>query len=406
MIGVNFVVSLSMRLLYLHILFLFLASGTHAQDYLSRAKEIRDIDQAQLFANSLPEVVFGFLHEKMPNEDYLSRKNDLKPGDSYQSGSYHVVTIDEGSKEIYRFRLLTMTNQNSSNAKDEIESVFEKLKEGKPYTDLFREYAQNSGPDKGVLGDVGWVDLDFFVDSFQSAVKGKKKGDRFIAGDDTTGWYNIVDITHNPKKMKGHFVLLIPDSTPNNFFNNIDHEKNISKLNTNQEIRVYANKYPGDVQLELLNNVSNRELFVQFNEERELDKKGDVILSEDGRSFQFVKDTSVQLMSIQYVYLNGSSMTREARSEAIHDIYDQFHANVPFDTIVEQYWPGHNGLSVLRNIESGLLADDLVDKVRSTTVGQLFVARVGQSYFLGVPLEKPKELKSMLVISYPKLYEE
>ena len=104
-----------MRLLYLHILFLFLATGTYAQDYLSRAKEIRNIDEARLFADSLPQVVLGFMHDKMLNVDYQSRKDELKPGDTYESGSYHVVTIDEGAKEIYRFRLLTISNQNSPN---------------------------------------------------------------------------------------------------------------------------------------------------------------------------------------------------------------------------------------------------------------------------------------------------
>ena len=395
-----------MRLLYLHILFLFLATGTYAQDYLSRAKEIRNIDEARLFADSLPQVVLGFMHDKMLNVDYQSRKDELKPGDTYESGSYHVVTIDEGAKEIYRFRLLTISNQNSPNAKDEIKRVFEKLNEGSSYKDLFEQYAQNSGPDTDALGDVGWIDLDYFVDSFQAAVKGKKKGDRFIAGDDATGWYNIVDMTHNSKKMKGHYVLLIPNSNPNNYFSNIDHEKNISKLKSSEDLREYVNKYPGDVQLELLNNTSKRDLFLRFKEEQEQDKKNATIIPGDQRAYKFIKDTSVQLLSIQYVYLDGSSISRDERSEAIHDIYDQFHANVPFDSIVEQYWPNHNGLSILRNIESGLLADDLVEKVHSTTVGQLFVARVGQSYFLGVPLEKPKQLKSTLVISYPKLIEE
>lgn len=395
-----------MRLLYVHILFLFLASGSYAQDYLSRAKEIRDIDQAQMFADSLPQVVFGFLHDRMNNEDYQSRKDDLNPGDSYESGSYHVVTIAEGSKEIYRFRLLTMTNKNSPHAKGEIKRVYEKLKDGDKFEDLFTQYAQNGGPDKEVYGDVGWVDLDFFVDNFQSAVRDKKKGDQFVAGDDETGWYNIVDMTHNPKKMKGHFVLLIPNANPNNYFNNVDHKKNISRLNTKEEYRAYVNKHPGDVQLELLNKTSNRQLFDEFKVLLEDKKEKDLEISKDQRVYQYISDTSVQLMSIQYVYLDGSKITREERSEAIHDIYDQFNANVPFDSIVEQYWPDHNGLSILRNIESGLLADDLVEKVKTTTVGQLFVARVGQSYFLGIPLEKPKQLESMLVISYPKQNEE
>ncbi|PWL27657.1 MAG: hypothetical protein DCO96_10145 [Fluviicola sp. XM-24bin1] len=393
-----------MRLFIVHILFVLLAKASFGQDYLSEAKQIRDIEQAQAFADSLPQVVLGFLHDKMVNEDYQSRKDKLKPGDSFESGSYHVVTIDKGSKEIYRFRLLTMSAQNTPGARGQINRIYQELEAGAEYEELFTKYAQNSGPDKEVYGDVGWVDLDYFVDSFQDAVRGKKKGEQFVAGDDQIGWYNIVDMTHNPTKMKGHFVLLIPNTSPTSYFDSIDHEKSISKLKSTEDLRAFAEKYPGDVQLEILNKASNPELFEEMKRLRaEGNKKTDDIISSDYRSYKFVIDTTVQLFSFQYVYLDGSKMTREERTESIHDIYDQFYANVPFDSIVEQYWPDHNGMSILRNIESGLLADDLVEKVKSTTVGQLFVARVGQSYFLGVPLEKPKQLESILVISYPKL---
>ncbi|MCR9174214.1 MAG: hypothetical protein NXI10_17085 [bacterium] len=395
-----------MRLLISYIFISFLATISFGQDILSRAKEIRDIEHAQAFADSLPQVAFGFMHDQMTNEDYQSRKNDLKPGDSYESGAYYIVAIAEGSKELYRFRLLTLTEQKTPNAKDEIRKIYMKWGAGTSFEELFDQYAENKGPGTNPFGDVGWVDLDIFVDSFQSSVKGRTKGDRFIAGDDASGWYNVVDMTHNPKKTKGHFILLIPKASPDNYFSAIDHKKNIGKLKKKEAFREYAKKHPGDVQLELLSTTSNRKLFEQFQKERQQNKRGNIILSEGQRWYQFIEDTSVQLVSIQYIYLDGSKITRDERSEAIHDIYEQFHSNVPFDSIVAEYWPDNNGMSALRNIETGLLAKDLAEKVLTTTVGQLFVARVGQSYFLGVPLEKPKQQASMLVISYPKLSEE
>ncbi|XOV68654.1 MAG: peptidylprolyl isomerase [Fluviicola sp.] len=396
-----------MRFVFLHILFLFIASGSYAQDYLSKAKEIRNIEQAQLFADSLPQVVFGFLHDKMPNEDYQSRKDNLKPGDSYVSDSYHVVVVAEGAKEIYRFRLLTMTTRNTPNAKEEIRDVFEQLNAGTSFEDLFERHAQNSGPDKEVFGDAGWVDLDFFVEPFQKAVRGKSKGDQFIAGDEKSGWFNIVDMTHKPKKIKGHYVLLIPKANPNDYFSNVNHHKNISKLKSPEEMRRYAKKYPGDVMLELLYDENEPELYSTFLEQRKTQTKEELgIVEKDQRSYKFMRDTTLELYSIQYVYLDGSAMSREERTAAIHDIYDQFHANVPFDSIVEQYWPDNNGFSTLRNIDGGILAADLVEKVKTTTVGQLFVARVSQSYFIGVPLEKPKKRPAVLVLSYPNTSQE
>jgi len=392
-----------MRLIISFVLFLVIPATLQAQDYLSKAQKIRDISHAQSFADSVPQVVLGFLHDEMENEDYQDRKNSLKPGDTYESGAYHVVTVAEGSKEIYRFRLLTITKQQTANPKEIIDSLFEELEKGVAFEELFEANAQNNGPDARKFGDVGWVDLDFFVDSFQSAVKDRKKGERFIAGDEASGWFNIVEMTHKPRKMKGHYVLLIPRTNTNNFFSNIDHHKNISKLKSREEMRAYSEKYPGDVLLELLYNENKPELFKSFVEQSKMVTKEEFgVIPKDQRNYKFIRDTTLKLYSIQYVYLDGSSMSRDARTEAIHDIYDQFHSNVPFDSIVAQYWPDNKGFSTLRNIDGGLLAKDLVTKVNETTVGQLFVARVGQSYFIGVPLEKTKTVPAVLVLSYPQ----
>ncbi|GAB5416036.1 MAG: hypothetical protein Crog4KO_13800 [Crocinitomicaceae bacterium] len=395
-----------MKVVYLHILFLLLAANAFSQDVLKEAQKIRDIEQAQQFADKTPQIVFGFLHDEMNNEDYDSRKKNLNSGDTYKSGGYHVVVVAEGSKDIYRFRLLTITNQNMPNAKDQVEKLLKEINEGASYEKAFEKYAENNGPDKQVYGDVGWVDLDYFVDDFSDAVANRKKGDRFVAGDDARGWHNLVEMTHKPKKKKGHFVLLIPNSNQQSYFESIDHAKNIAKLNSREELFNYAQKYPGDVMIQLLNSKSNKQLYNSLAIHKERDFSREEVLSDGQTSYRHILDTTVELFSIQYVYLNGAEMSRETRTEAIHDIYDQFHSNVPFDSIVEQYWPDNNGLSKLQDIEGALLAPDLVEKVRSTTVGQLFVARVGQSYFLGVPLEKPKKVPAFLVISYPNLTEE
>ncbi len=395
-----------MRVVFLHILLLLIASNAFSQDVLQEAQQIRDLEQAQQLADNNPQVVFGFLHNEMNNEDYSRREKDLNPGDTYTSGNYHVVVIAEGAKEIYRFRLLTITNQKTPNAKDKVEKLLKEINAGASYEKAFEQYAENNGPDKEVYGDVGWVDLDYFVDDFSKVVANRKKGDRFVAGDDARGWHNLVEMTHKPKKKNGHFVLLIPKSDQQSYFESINHAKNIAKLDSREELFNYAQKYPGDVMIQLLNSKSNAELYNSLAIRKDRDFSKEEVLTDGQTSYRHILDTTVELFSIQYVYLNGSEMSRETRTEAIHDIYDQFHNNVPFDTIVAQYWPDNNGLSKLQDIEGALLAPDLVEKVRTTTVGQLFVARVGQSYFLGVPLEKPKKVPAFLVISYPNLMEE
>lgn len=394
-----------MRGLILHIILLLVSSSLFAQDFLEEMKGISSLEEARSFADSLPQVKLAFLHPEIQNQEYVDRHQDLKPGDTYKTGNYRVFIVSEGSKEVYRFRLLTLTQRQTDNAAEQAQKIFDELKDGLSFEQLFDEYAENKM--NGNRGDVGWVDPEFFIKSFRNDLQGKTKGDQFLSIDQESGWYNIVDMTHNPKTTSGHFVLFYPEVATNSVPPEVNHEKNIQKLTSQEELRSYAKGYPGDVSLQLLNKIASRELFDRIIKRKgEVRKKEPVFIDDGTLRYRWIRDTSVELLSVQYIYLNGAKLSRDAKNEAIHDIYDQFHSNVPFDTIVKQYWPDNNGLSIMRNIEGSLLDEDFASKVRSTTVGQLFVARVGQSYFLGVPLEKPRKVDAVLVLAYPKPLEE
>lgn len=402
-----FLASVSMRTFLLHIVFLFCLLSIHAQDYTALAKDVRSLEEAQKLADSLGPVNVGFMHAELENPEYLARMNELQPGDSYLTGFYRVVVVSEGSKDLYRFRLLSLTEKNTPGASQKAKELFRDLINGRPFEELHQEYAENKTDGENSVGDVGWVDPDFFIESFKKDLVGHRKGEQFLSSDPALGWYNIVEMTHEPKEMQGHYVLFFPEEQQQVFDPSVNHEKNFRKLKSLQEFKGYVQSYPGDVSLQIMNKAGNADLFESMVSEKENVKKNEpTTIDADGIRYRWLKDTTVELFSIQYVYLDGSKMTSESKNEAIHDIYDQYHANVPFDSIVSHYWPDHNGLSVMRNIEATLLAEDLVTKVRATEVGQLFVARVGQSYFLGVPLEEPKKVEAFLVIAYPKPMEE
>ena len=392
-----------MRTLSFHVVFLFCLLSVNAQDFTALTKEVRSIEDAQKLADSLEQVNVGFMHAELENPEYLERMNELKPGDTYLTGFYRVVVVSEGNKDLYRFRLLSLTEKNTPGAAETSKELLRDLKNGRSFEELHNEYGENKTDEENSVGDVGWVDPDFFIESFKRDLIGRTKGEQFLSSDPKLGWYNIVEMTHEPKEMRGHYVLFFPEEQQQVFDPSVNHEKNFRKLKSIQEFKNYVQSNPGDVSLQLMNKTGNANLFESMASEKENVKKNEPItIDADGLRYRWLKDTTVELFSIQYIYLDGSKMSSETKNEAIHDIYDQYHANVTFDSIVSQYWPDHNGLSVMRNIEGTLLADDLVTKVRASEVGELFVARVGQSYFLGVPLEEPKKVAAFLVIAYPK----
>jgi len=392
-----------MRNVFLKVIFLLFFLNVSAQDYTEQALSIRSPEKAKAFADSLPMVHTAFMHADVKDQEYINRMKELQPGDTYKTGNYQVVIVAEGKKELYRFRSIVLTKHKTNDAKNLAEKIFRQLQSGESFEQLFDAYAENKTPGIAASGDLGWIDPDFFDASFKKELIGKSKGDQYLISDAEQGWFNIIEVTHNPKESQGHHILFYPDVAPSTIIPKVNHEKNIAKLKTSSALRNYAKNHPAEVSLQLFNKAGNRTIFERISAEKSVsDKNQSVVIDDNASRFLLIKDTTVELFSIQYVYLNGAELSRDKKNEIIHDIYDQFHSGVKFDSIVTQYWPDNDGRSVLRNIEGSLLAEDLVAKVRSTTVGQLFVARVGQSYFLGVPLEKPKKVDAFLMLSYPK----
>jgi hypothetical protein len=380
----------------------FILNGS-GQELLKELQEVRTLAEAQRYADSLPQLNFGFMHTDAEISEYQERRKKLKPGDTFKTQMHQFVVVSKGKKELYRFRLLTLMASEVNNADVLADSIVEAMQGGTSFTSFYESFANDRAKEQNPSGDLGWVDPDYFTGDFKDDILGKQKGDIFLTKDERAGWYNIVEMTHAPKLTSGHYVLFYAAGQSSPELPIVNHEKQTRGLQSTHEFKLYTQRYPGVVALELLHQSSNETLYRRFLAMQRVAQQGDalVIDSEETR-YRVVKDTTVELFSIQYIYLNGEKMSRDERNAAIHDIYDQFHANTPFDSIVTQYWPDHDGRSVLRNIDGALLADDLVEKVRSTIVGQLFVARVGQSYFLGVPLEKPKKRAALLVLSYPK----
>ena len=131
-------------------------------------------------------------------------------------------------------------------------------------------------------------------------------------------------------------------------------------------------------------------------------KRGDegVYFDDYEKRYRWIKDTSVVLYSFNYIYLSGDQLSKKDKDDAIKDIYNKFNKGVPFDEIIAEYWPDNNGMSNLSEIDGGLLDPDFVAKLQTTGIGELFVARVSQSYFIGVPYKEPRTEKAFLVLSY------
>lgn len=383
-------------------LFLLFANVFGQSYNVEEVEAIQSLEEAEAYVELHSDIYLTFLSSESKDLEYLKRRDSLKPGDSYAAPYFNVHIVAEGEKELYRFSLVSLNEQVNPNAAEDSKKALLELQEGTPFEEVFRKYVDNlidRGPE---TGDLGWVDIDYFVESFRNDLLNRNKGDKFISHDEERGSYHVIEITHAPKKFKGHYALFYGGAVSPTVVSEENHAKNIAKLKGEKELLAYAKKYQDEVFLNLINEVSNQREYNLFTEaKKNTSKNKPVVIEREDQDYRYVKDTTVQLYSIQYIYIDGTNLAKEEKNKRINEIYNKFHAGTEFDELVEEYWPENRGMSKMLNVEGVLLAEDLVAKVRTTNVGELFVARVGQSYFIGIPLEKPLTANAYLLLTYP-----
>jgi hypothetical protein len=244
-------------------------------------------------------------------------------------------------------------------------------------------------------GNLGWVDPDLFVPSFRDNVKSHSKGEVFISDSEEQKWYHVVVMLDAPKKVNGWHMLAYPLNAVLNEPEMIDHEVNLEQISSWVEFHDYSKKYD-DVNLHLFNEVNDLQFFWNI----EGKNIGDIVTIENMR-FKIIKDTSVNLYSFQYIYLNGDEMSKNEREEKLREIYTRYNKGESLDVLVRDYAPNQKEYSIMENVEGALLAPEVLEKLKVTPVGNLFVARVSQSYFVGTLLEPVQKAKAFLVIGYP-----
>lgn len=388
-----------MRILFLIVLF---PSLLFAQDHLSAIQSIHSLKAAEEYAEKHEDVNVAFMHARMNNEPYLSRMDSLQVGDSYEAHMYRIYVAAEGEKKLYRFRLISLTDQKQNgHARERADSIVEQLKAGTSFEQMFLQFTENP-IDSTSFGDVGWVDLDYFIPSFQDDVRDKHKGDIFASHDDNLGWHNIVEMTEEPEVVQGHYVLFFPEMSFVNSQVDVDHSLRIDKLKTPDELISYANKHAAEgVSLVLFNKKGNPTMYEAMSEAKAAAKrKKPIVVEEDVNRYRWIRDTTVELYAFQYIFIDGSKYSKDEKNKMLNDIYQRHQSGIPFDDLATEYWGSKNNQSRLENIEGTLLMPEVTEKLNSTDVGQIFVARTSQSYFIGVPLRKPEKVPAFLAIQY------
>ncbi len=374
-----------------------------AQGHRDASETIRSEDDAIAYADAHSSVSAIFLCDDFNRIQLGDQSDTLKPGDLVSNRHYEMRIIALQEKEIYRFKIISLTTTQDENAAERIDDMYRQSQAGKTFNEVYHDNMPIPPKTELELGDAGWLDADFYPEPFQSAVKAGKKKDVFVVHDTVRGWHNLVFVTHAPKKAKGFFVLLYPQAEAGSLpIPKVNHANNIELIVASEELIMYGKKYPDEVRLELINASSEPYRYSEIAKVKG-NRAVDAPVYYDDSEFRYrwIKDTTVMLYSFQYVYLNGETLSKEERNTAIQDIYKRFNDGVPFDTIVKDYWPDNKGMSTLSAMDGALLDPDFVAKLDETNVGELFVARVSQSYFVGVPLTAPQEVNAFLVLGFP-----
>lgn len=388
-------------------LFLFFLSSsllTFSQDHEKDIAGINSLKEAEAYSEEHSDVSVVFLHENLENSTYLQMKDTLAVGDSFKMQFYRVRVVELGNKDLYHcsYIFLDERGQSKKKVQKDQDDIVEKLESGSKFADLHAEYSMDNNANSGNLG---WVDPDHMADGFKEALFSHKNGDIFKCSDDSLGWHYVIQLTDDIKKVKGHYVLVYPEMGPMEIAETIDHEANLKLLSTPEEIRDYAKENQA-VNMHFFNEINDLEFFqvvgsLKNNSDPELGQSIDI----DGMRYVVLKDTTVKLYTFKYIFIDGASVSEEERKRRVNDIYTRYNAGESFDVLIDAYWAANKEYSLMTNIESSLLMEELVAQLDAKGPGELFVARASQSYFVGVPIGKTKLAKAYLTISYPLLIE-
>jgi len=383
-------------------MFLF-AAKVVGQGHRSATENIRTVDEAIAYGNDFPTVYTQFLCNEF-DRSFLGKELDtLKPGDLHTTSFYEVRTVARIEKEIYRFNMISLFSVERPNAGQLVDSMKVKMQEGTTFREIYKTFMPTPPVTQRPPGEMGWVDIDIFEDSLRFAIQSAKLNDVFTVHDSIKGVHHLIWMTDESKKATGPFVVFYPLENATELpMQRINHVDAVKRIQDPSELVTYAKKYQEEVLLELLKYSTEPLIYREIEKSKKEPKQNGAIFHDgDAKHYRWIKDTSVTLYSFQYVYLNGDKLSKKERNDAIHDIYEKFNAGIAFDEIVSEYWPDNKGYSTLENVDGGLLAPDFVTKLNEAKVGELFVARVSQSYFIGITTSPERTEDAFLVLTIP-----
>ena len=389
-----------MKATSLSFLLIFLSFIGKSQGHLEGTKRISTFEDAEVYAESYPEVFLAFMFEDLGSEEYNEGKNSWQYGDLYDVDFYTARIVTSAQKKVYRFNFLAFTDEANGESYSLSEKALTELKSGSSFEDIGKNYSQ---ADSQLSPDVGWTQIDYFIEDFKKSIENAQLGDQFVWHDTVLGRHNLVEITHESKEVDGHYVLFFPRETSSVEKSKVNHHKNIRKLKTQDEIGWYVAQHSDEVGINLVDEGLNLELFNLAKEAQHAAKNNKPILFEGRYSnHRLLSDTSVVLYSLQYIFINGEVISEEDCNSRILEIKEKYSNGVSFDDLVEEYWPDNNGFGKMIDVDGALLVEDLVAKMEGGNVGDLFVAQEGKSYFVGLKLKDSKKVRAFLVLTYPR----
>ena len=373
---------------------------SYSQDHKVAIAAINNFEDAQAYADEYPEVNLVFLHEELANSTYLEMKDTLKAGDNFSMQFYRLRVIELGDKELFHCRYIFINDYDLTDgeAQRKQDEIVKKLSDGDDFEDLHAEYSMDENAN---AGNLGWIDPDHMAEGFRDALIAHKNGEVFKCADDSLGWYFVVEVTLEPNKVMGHYVLVYPETSAIGNDQNIDHEANLKELSSVTEMRNYANKNSA-VNIHLFNSVNDLQFFWNLEKLREQDEKivGNKVDIE-GTRYVILKDTMVNLYTFQYIFIDGTKISDEERTRRVNDIYNRYNGGEDFQSLVNAYWVENKEYSTMSNVDGALLMPELLAQLNQKKPGELFVARTSQSYFVGIPIEETAITEAYVAISYP-----
>lgn len=204
----------AVNILFITVLIALNANGQKLKEAAKALKKINSIEQIDALKTEHPEwnisddITLYSDSNQFPNIILMAKVGDIVVKQyNPQAPTYVAKIIKDQDVELCKVKYIYLNGSKlSALAIDSIRTqIIDRYRNGEDFEDLVKIYTMDKNP----TGDLGWFYKGMMVEDFDSAVRGRKKGEIFTVDVIDNKWYYVVLKTYDNKVEKAKLAVKI-----------------------------------------------------------------------------------------------------------------------------------------------------------------------------------------------------